>query len=191
MPRFECMVVDEEFNEVPPGTLGELIVRGPIGQTYWRRPDKQKEGVCPLWCKYTGWNRPGLMYVKDHEGFFWYKSRWDDMIVTSGYKVPGGEVETALSNHPAVLECAVVDNPDKERGNLIKAFVVLRDSCARSEKLIAVLQDFVKKTIEPYKYPRIIEFARSEDLPRTSTGKLLRRILRERGRAKAGSLRSG
>ena len=184
VPGFENLVVNENFDEVPPGTMGELIVRGPVGQTYWRRPDKQEEGVCPLESKFRGWNRPGLVFMQDEEGFFWYKSRSDDMIVTAGYKIPGGEVEGALNNHPAVLESAVVDTPDKERGNVIKAFVVLKEDYQPSETLVSELQDFVKNEIEPYKYPRIIEFADAGELPRTSTGKIQRNELREREHAK-------
>lgn len=179
VPGFENVVVDENFNEVPRGTVGELLVRGPVGQIYWRRPDKQRAAVCPLDSKYRGWNRPGLLFMQDQDGYFWYKSRCDDMIVTSGYKVPGGEVEAALNSHPAVLESAVVATPDKERGNLIKAFVVLRDLFEPTGSLVKELQDFVKEKIEPYKYPRIIEFMGPADLPRTSTGKILRRVLRD------------
>lgn len=180
VPGYENLIVDENFDEVPQGEVGELIVRGPVGQTYWRRPDKQIEGVCPPESKFKGWSRPGIVFAQDEDGYFWYKSRSDDMIVTSGYKIPGGEVEAALNNHPAVLESAVVDTPDKERGNLIKAFVVLKDGFAPSDKLVAELQDFVKQEIEPYKYPRIVEFSQADDLPRTSTGKIQRNVLRER-----------
>jgi 2-aminobenzoate-CoA ligase len=178
VPGFENKIVDECFNEVPPGTVGELITRGPVGQTYWRRPDKQKEGVCPLDSKFKGWSRPGLVFQQDEDGYFWYKSRSDDMIVTSGYKIPGGEVEAALNNHIAVLESAVVDSPDKERGSIIKAFVVLKEGYEPSDALVVELQEFVKKQIEPYKYPRIIQFSSSEELPRTSTGKIQRNVLR-------------
>jgi 2-aminobenzoate-CoA ligase len=184
VPGFQNLVVDENFNEVPPGTIGELIVRGPIGQLYWRRPDKQREGVCPLECRFRGWNRPGLFFMQDEDGYFWYKSRSDDMIVTSGYKVPGGEVEAALNSHPAVLESAVIDSPDQIRGTLIKAFVVLKDPYQATDALAKEIQSFVKHKIEPYKYPRIIEFVHSDDLPRTSTGKILRRVLRDRERSK-------
>jgi 2-aminobenzoate-CoA ligase len=159
--------------------MGELIVRGPVGQTYWRRPDKQKDGVCPPDSKFKGWSRPGLMYIKDEDGFFWHKGRSDDMIVTAGYKVPGGEVEGALSNHPAVFESAVVQSPDKERGAVIKAFVVLRDGFQASEQMKVELQEFVKKEIEPYKYPRAIQFSHADELPRTSTGKIQRNVLRD------------
>lgn len=185
VPGFENLVVDDKFQELPANEIGELIVRGPVGQMYWRRPDKQREGVCPPDSKFRGWSRPGLVFLKDQDGYYWYKSRSDDMIVTSGYKVPGGEVEGALNNHPAVLESAVVDTPDQERGSLIKAFVVLRETVQPSDALVTELQEFVKRQIEPYKYPRIIEFAKAQDLPRTSTGKVQRNVLRERERAKA------
>ena len=180
VPGFENLIVDENFNEVPRGVMGELVVRGPVGQTYWRRPDKQREGVCPLESRFKGWSRPGIVYMQDEDGYFWYKGRSDDMIVTAGYKIPGGEVEAALNNHPAVLESAVVDTPDKERGNVIKAFVVLHEGYESSEALAQELQDWVKDKIEIYKYPRIIEFAKAEDLPRTSTGKIQRKVLREK-----------
>jgi 2-aminobenzoate-CoA ligase len=183
VPGYENIVVDESFYEVPSNELGELIVRGPLGQTYWRRPDKQKEGVCPPDSKYAGWSRPGLVFLKDDDGFFWYKSRSDDLIVTSGYKIPGGEVEAALNNHPAVMESAVIDSPNKTRGNVVKAFVILKDGYQPSDSLAKELQDFVKEEIEPYKYPRIIEFAESEALPRTSTGKIQRRVLRDKEHA--------
>jgi C_GCAxxG_C_C family probable redox protein len=101
------------------------------------------------------------------------------MIVTSGYKVPGGEVEVALNNHPAVFESAVIGVPDKERGNIIKAFVVLKDGVAPDPDLVQILQDFVKQELEPYKYPRLIEFVSANALPRTSTGKIQRKALRD------------
>jgi 2-aminobenzoate-CoA ligase len=180
VPGFQNVIVDENFNEVPQGTVGELVVRGPVGQTYWRRPEKQREGVCPLESKFRGWNRPGIVFMQDQDGFFWYKGRSDDMIVTAGYKIPGGEVEAALNDHPAVLESAVVDTPDKERGNVIKAFVVLHEGFEPSEKMVEELQEWVKEKLEPYKYPRVIEFAKADELPRTSTGKIQRNVLRER-----------
>ena len=187
VPGFENRIVDDNFNEVSPGTVGELVVRGPVGQTYWRRPEKQKEGVCPLDSKFKGWSRPGIIFTQDEEGYFWYKGRSDDMIVTAAYKIPGGEVEGALNDHPAVIESAVIDTPDKERGNVIKAFVVLHEGHEPSEALVTELQDWVKQKIEPYKYPRIIEFSKAEDLPRTATGKIQRRVLREAEHAKGTS----
>ena len=179
VPGFENVVVDEQFNPVPPGTPGELIVRGPVGQMYWRRPDAQKIGVCPPDSRYAGWSRPGLHFVQDEDGYFWYKSRIDDMIVTSGYKVPGGEVEAALNNHPDVFESAVIGVPDKERGNVIKAFVVLKDGVSPGPQLAQQLQEFVKRELEPYKYPRLIEFSSADALPRTATGKIQRNALRD------------
>jgi 2-aminobenzoate-CoA ligase len=179
VPGYENVVVDDQLNPVPRGVPGELIVRGPIGQVYWRRPDAQQNGVCPPNSAYAGWSRPGLYFVQDSDGYFWYKSRLDDMIVTSGYKVPGGEVESALNNHPAVLESAVIGVPDKERGNIIKAFVVLKNGVTPGLHLIQILQDFVKQELEPYKYPRLIEFVSENALPRTSTGKIQRKALRE------------
>jgi 2-aminobenzoate-CoA ligase len=179
VPSYENIVVDDDLNPVPPGVPGELIVRGPVGQVYWRRPDAQQKGVCAPDSPYAGWSRPGLYFVQDSDGYFWYKSRLDDMIVTSGYKVPGGEVEGALNNHPAVLESAVIGIPDKERGNIIKAFVVLKKEVAPDPHLIQILQDFVKQEIEPYKYPRLIEFVSENAMPRTSTGKIQRKALRD------------
>jgi 2-aminobenzoate-CoA ligase len=179
-PGFENVIVDEELNPVPPGTPGELLVRGHTGQMYWNRPDAQMKGVCPPGSRYAGWSRPGLVCVRDADGYFWHKCRADDMIVTAGYKIPGGEVEGALNNHPAVLESAVIGVPDQERGSIIKAFVVLKAGFSPSAELARELQDFVKQEIEPYKHPRLIEFAAADTLPRTTTGKIQRNALRER-----------
>ena len=115
----------------------------------------------------------------DEEGFFWFQARSDDMIISSGYNIAGPEVEAALMAHPSVSECAVVGIPDEERGSLVKAFVVLRDETEENEAMKQTLQDFVKKTIAPYKYPRRIEFRKS--LPKTETGKIQRFRLREEG----------
>jgi len=163
-----------------------LIVRGPVGQMYWRRPDEQQKAVCGPDTRYAGWSRPGLYFLQDADGYFWYKSRLDDMIVTAGYKVPGGEVEVALNSHPAVLESAVVGVPDEERGNIIKAFVVLKEGVRPSSQLVQYLQDFVRQELEPYKYPRLIEFSSAESLPRTSTGKIQRKALRDLARPARG-----
>jgi 2-aminobenzoate-CoA ligase len=169
----ENKVVDENFQEVPRGTAGELVVRGPFGQVYWKKPEAQEKGV------WNGWSRPGLTFVQDEDGYFWYKGRTDDMIVTSGYKIPGGEVEGVLNEHPAVLESAVVPSPDPIRQNIVKAFVVLQDGYEPSEELLNELQEFTKKHLAQYKYPREIEFAKADELPRTSTGKIQRNVLRK------------
>ena len=171
-PGVEAKIVDVDFNEVPAGEYGELVLRGPSGQEYWGMPKEQEAGVK------NGWSRTGLVFSKDEDGYFWYKGRADEMIVTSGYKIPPEEVESALLSHDAVLETAVVASPDPERGSVAKAFVVLREGYAASDKLRRELQDFVKAKIEPYKYPRRIEFVDRAELPRTSIGKIQRRLLK-------------
>jgi 2-aminobenzoate-CoA ligase len=126
---------------------------------------------------FDGWNLTGDAYMMDEDGYFWFQARTDDMIISSGYNIAGPEVEGALLAHPLVLECAVVGVPDDERGHLVKAFVVLRDGAAGDTDIARELQDHVKATIAPFKYPRRIEFVAA--LPRTETGKLQRFKLRE------------
>ncbi|AEG16426.1 4-hydroxybenzoate--CoA ligase [Desulfofundulus kuznetsovii DSM 6115] len=174
VPGFANKVVGEDFSELPRGKPGELLVKGPCGQVYWNKPEKQVNAV------WQGWNRPGLYMYQDEDGFFWYLSRTDDIIVTSGYKIPCGEVENALNQHPAVLESAVVPSPDPVRGSIIKAFVVLNEGFDPSPELENELRSFVKEKIEDYKSPRKIVFARADELPRTTTGKIQRNVLRER-----------
>ena len=106
----------------------------------------------------------------DTEGYFFYQARTDDMIVSAGYNIAAPEVEDTLMQHPAVAECAVVGVPDPERGQIVKAFVVLREGSAANADMVAALQDFVKNQAAPYKYPRAVEFV--DKLPRTQTGKL-------------------
>ncbi len=173
VPGYRARVVDDEGNELPPGTIGRLAVVGPTGCRYLDDPERQRAYVR------HGWNETGDAYVMDADGYFWYQARGDDMIISSGYNISGPEVENALLEHPAVGECGVVGVPDLERGHVVKAFVVLRDGHAPSESLAKELQDFAKATIAPYKYPRAIEFL--DALPRTQTGKLQRFRLRERG----------
>jgi 2-aminobenzoate-CoA ligase len=124
-----------------------------------------------------GWNLTGDSYIRDTNGYFWYQARTDDMLISSGYNISGPEVENVLLLHPKVKECAVVGLPDTERGQAVSAFVVLRDGTG-SPELAKELQDFVKREIAPYKYPRRVQFV--ADLPRTATGKLQRYRLRER-----------
>jgi len=112
----------------------------------------------------------------DADGYFWYQARSDDMIVSSGYNIAGPEVESALLAHPAVAECGVVGQPDEDRGQIVKAYVVLRPGYAAEPALTKVLQEYVKDTIAPYKYPRAIDYVAA--LPRTQTGKLQRFELR-------------
>jgi 2-aminobenzoate-CoA ligase len=124
-----------------------------------------------------GWNYPGDAFHQDEEGYFFFNARADDMIVTAGYNVGGPEVEDALLRHPAVAECGVIGKPDDMRGMIVKAFCVLRPGHAADEAMVKTLQDHVKASIAPFKYPREIEFVAS--LPRTETGKLQRFRLRQ------------
>jgi 2-aminobenzoate-CoA ligase len=172
VPGYDCRVVDEQGDELPRGKEGLLAIKGPTGCKYWKKPERQREYVR------RGWNYPGDVFVRDEDGFFWYQCRSDDMIVSAGYKIPGPEVEHVLDEHPAVAESAVVASPDATRGFIVKAFVVPKPGHAASDALAAELQEFVKKELAPYKYPRQIEFV--ERLPRTETGKIRRVELRQR-----------
>ena len=172
VPGYEARVVDAEMNELPPGTAGKLAVKGPTGCRYLadaRQPDYVKKG----------WNLPGDTFTMDADGYFYYQARSDDMIVSGGYNIAGPEVEAALMLHEAVAECGVIGVPDEERGQIVKAFVVLEPGYRDDAAMAATLQEFVKQTIAPYKYPRAVEFR--ESLPRTETGKLQRFRLRAGG----------
>ena len=171
IPGYEARVVDDDGQEVPPGTVGRLSVRGPTGCRYLDDPENQARYVS------GGWNYPGDAYLRDEDGYFWFQARADDMIVSAGYNISGPEVEEVLLEHRGVAECGVVASPDAERGFIVKAFVVPRDGDG-SEALARELQDFVKAEMAPYKYPRAIEFV--AELPRTETGKLQRFRLRRR-----------
>jgi 2-aminobenzoate-CoA ligase len=173
VPGYTCRVVDEGGRDLPAGQAGLLAVKGPTGCKYWRKPDRQAEYV-----RFGGWNVTGDVYVKGEDGSFVYQCRADDMIVSAGYKVPGPEVEQVLDEHPAVAESAVVAAPDPLRGQIVKAFVVLRAGLAPTEALAAELQEHCKRQLAPYKYPRALEFV--ERLPRTETGKIRRFELRAR-----------
>ncbi|MBZ0140642.1 MAG: 2-aminobenzoate-CoA ligase, partial [Pseudorhodoplanes sp.] len=124
-----------------------------------------------------GWNMTGDTYSQDADGYFWYQARSDDMIISAGYNIAGPEVESVLLTHPAVAECGVVGAPDEERGQIVKAYVVLRPGQTGDAALTKTLQDYVKASIAPYKYPRTIEYV--AQLPRTQTGKLQRFELRK------------
>jgi 2-aminobenzoate-CoA ligase len=126
-----------------------------------------------------GWNYTGDAYVMDADGYFFYQSRTDDMIVSAGYNIGPAEVEEALLRHPAVADCAVVGAPDAERGQIVKAVVVLKPTHTAGDALVRELQEFAKAAIAPYKYPRAIEFVTA--LPRTETGKVQRFRLRAPG----------
>jgi 2-aminobenzoate-CoA ligase len=170
VPGYTAKVVDDAGNEVPYGTIGKLAVIGPTGCRYLQ-DDRQANYVK------DGWNYPGDAFTQDADGYFFYQSRADDMIITAGYNVGGPEVEDALLKHPAVAECGVIGKPDDDRGMIVKAFCVLKPGQSGDAALIKALQDHVKATIAPFKYPREIEFV--AQLPRTETGKLQRFRLRE------------
>ena len=170
VPGYQACVLDEEGNPLPPGQIGRLAVKGPTGCRYLA-DERQRNYV------QNGWNITGDTYLVDEQGYFIYQARSDDMIVSAGYNIAGPEVEDALLLHPAVAECAVVGAPDPERGQVVKAYVVLRPGLSPSAELVRELQDFVKQQIAPYKYPRLIEFR--ESLPRTQNGKLQRFVLRQ------------
>ena len=170
VPGYRARVVDDQGREVPPGTVGRLAVQGPTGCRYLS-DERQKTYV------QGGWNLTGDAYLMDADGYFHYQARTDDMIVSAGYNIAAPEVESALMAHPAVAECAVIGVPDTERGQIVKAYVVLRAGHAPDAAMVRTLQDFVKSTVAPYKYPRAVAFV--SELPRTATGKLQRFRLQE------------
>ena len=170
VPGYIAKVVDDQGQEVPHGTVGKLAVIGPTGCRYLG--DARQTHYVK-----NGWNYPGDAFVQDADGYFFFQARADDMIITSGYNVAGPEVEDALLKHPAVAECGVIGEPDDERGMIVKAFVVLRPGQQPDADMTRLLQDHVKATLAPFKYPRQIEFLSA--LPRTETGKLQRFKLRQ------------
>jgi len=162
---YEARVVDEDMREVPRGTVGRLAVRGPTGCRYLS--DARQTSYVR-----DGWNLTGDAFSQDTEGRFHFAARTDDMILTAGYNIAGPEVEAALLAHADVSECAVVGQPDEERGQIVAAYVVLRPGVAPDETTVKRLQDHVKAVIAPYKYPRAVTFV--EQLPKTATGKIQR-----------------
>src|SRR5262245_37279004 len=170
VPGYEAKIIDDDGNEVKRGEIGRLVVRGPTGCRYLADP-RQKNYVR------NGWNVTGDTYSQDADGYFWYQARSDDMIISAGYNIAGPEVESILLTHPAVAECGVVGCPDEERGQIVKAYVVLRSGHSGDAALTKALQDHVKTNVAPYKYPRAIEYVSA--LPRTQTGKLQRFELRK------------
>ncbi|MFN3377049.1 MAG: AMP-binding protein [Burkholderiaceae bacterium] len=165
VPGYRAKVVDAEGRDLPPGQVGRLAVQGPTGCRYLADP-RQTQYV------QNGWNLTGDAYLMDADGYFFYQARTDDMIVSAGYNIAAPEVENALLAHPAVAECAVIGVPDEERGQIVKAFVVLKPDEVGDEAMVQTLQTFVKQTVAPYKYPRAVSFI--AQLPRTATGKLQR-----------------
>jgi len=169
VPGFYAEIQDAAGNQVPDGTPGLLAVKGPTGCRYLA-DDRQRKYVR------NGWNVTGDTYTRDEDGYFWYQARNDDMIISSGYNIAAPEVESAINHHPDVVESAVVGLPDSERGMIVHAAIVLDSGVVGDAKKVKEIQDFVKQTAAPYKYPRSIEFV--ETLPRTETGKIQRFRLR-------------
>jgi 2-aminobenzoate-CoA ligase len=170
VPGYTAKVVGEDGHELPRGQVGRLAVIGPTGCRYL--DDERQANYVK-----GGWNHPGDAFVQDDDGDFFYQARADDMIITAGYNVGGPEVEDALLQHPAVAECGVVGAPDEDRGMVVKACVVLKPGHTGDEAMVKALQDHVKATLAPYKYPRQVVFMSA--LPRTETGKLQRFRLRQ------------
>lgn len=175
-PLYDVRLVDEDMNEVGPGSVGEIVIK-------IHRPQ------CSLVCKYHnspelteerlggGFHHTGDLAYYDEDGYFWFVGRRDDVIKSSGYRIGPFEVESALMEHPAVLECAITGVPDAQRGQAVKATVVLGKGYEPSEELKKELQVFVKKNTAPYKYPRIVEFV--DELPKTVSGKIKRADIRK------------
>ncbi|MEW6478549.1 MAG: benzoate-CoA ligase family protein [Pseudomonadota bacterium] len=170
VPGYQAKIVDEQGQALPRGQVGRLAVKGPTGCKYL--DDTRQANYVQ-----DGWNFPGDAFVQDEDGYFVYQARTDDMIITAGYNVAGPEVEAALLQHPAVAECGVVGRPDDERGMIILAYVVLKPGQAADDAQVKALQDHVKQSLAPYKYPREVRFVNA--LPRTETGKLQRFALRK------------
>ncbi len=186
-PGHRITVIDEAGNEVPPGSVGEVAVnRNDIHGTpdpvffleYWKNPQATKAKFTGAWC------RTGDLAQRDADGYLWYQGRADDMFKAAGYRIGPGEIENCLLKHPAVANAAVVPKPDRERGNVVKAFVVLAPGFAGDAALVEQLQQHVRGKLAPYEYPKEIEFI--AELPMTTTGKVQRRVLREREANAAG-----
>jgi 2-aminobenzoate-CoA ligase len=167
---YEARVVNDDMKEVPRGTVGRLAVRGPTGCRYLA-DERQRNYVR------DGWNLTGDSFVQDEAGYFHFAARSDDMIISAGYNIAGPEVEAALLTHADVAECAVIGVADAERGQIVQAHVVLADGVAPDDETAKRLQDHVKATIAPYKYPRSVTFTPA--LPKTQTGKIQRFLLRK------------
>jgi len=176
-PGHDVRVIDEQGNEVEPGQIGELALRGSppsLFREYWKNPDDTAAA------RRGDWHLTGDRARRDEDGYLWFIGRADDVIISAGYRIGPFEVESALLEHPAVVESAVVASPDPVRGEVVKAFVVVREGHEAGDDLARALQEHVKKVTAPYKYPREIEFV--DSLPKTVSGKIRRVELRERER---------
>ena len=182
VPGFRATIIDADGNEAGPGVEGRLAVIGPVGCRYL---DDERQSRYVV----NGWNVTGDTFVRDADGYFWYRTRTDNMIVSSGYNIGGPEVESAIDTHPDVVESAVVAAPDPDRGSIVCAFVVLRDGTPGDAAKAREIQDHVKGQLAPYKYPRDVRFTAS--LPRNTSGKVQHFKLREIIAAEAGNTGAG
>ena len=179
VPGYQATILDAGGAEVPDGEPGRLAVKGPTGCRYLSDPRQQ------VYVQH-GWNITGDTYTRDADGYYWFQARSDDMIISAGYNIAGPEVEEALLAHPDVIEVAVIGAPDAGRGMIVQAYVVLREGAltgqdqAAQEEKATELQDFAKRSIAPYKYPRVVEFV--AELPKTISGKTQRYRLRQLAR---------
>ena len=177
VPGFVIDIVDDEGNKVPDGEEGQIAVKikpvRPVGlfKEYWRNPEAMETSF------YGDWYFTGDKAYKDSDGYFWFVGRADDVIISAGYRIGPFEVESALIEHPAVAESAVVASPDELRGEIVKAFIILAPGYLPSDELVENLQSHVRSTTAPYKYPRLVEFV--SELPKTVSGKIRRVELRE------------
>jgi len=175
-PGFDIAIMEEEGNEAPVGQTGLIVAKqNPyfLSTTYWKQPEKWKECFIK-----DQWFNTGDLAAKDEEGYFYFKGRADDLMSLSGYRVGPAEVEASLMEHPAVSEAAVVGKPDPIRGEIIKAFIVLKTGFKSSESLAKEIQESVKERLSKHSFPREIEFL--SELPKTASGKIMRRELRQR-----------
>ncbi|MGA2360006.1 MAG: acyl-CoA synthetase [Terriglobales bacterium] len=170
VPGYELKVIDEEGKQAPAGKIGHFVACGPTGTIYWRDPEKQQRAITA-----EGWNLAGDFVYVDEDGYFWFVSREDDIIKSSGYRIGPEEIEVTIATHPAVADVGVIGVPDEVRGQIAKAFVVLKPGeSLMPDDLLA----FLKGKIATYKLPREIVIV--NELPRTATGKLLRRVLKQK-----------
>lgn len=178
-PGCDLDVIDASGQRLPAGQEGDLALKLPNPQLmlgYWKDPARTQ--ACVLETAQGRWYVTNDRAVRDADGYLWYRGRSDDVINSAGYRIGPLEVENALAEHPSVQMCAVVGSPDEERGEIVKAFVILRPGNEASAALTRTLQDHVKSVTAPYKYPRAVEYV--SELPATVTGKINRRALRDR-----------
>jgi acetyl-CoA synthetase len=175
-PGFQIAVVDDQGSEHGADTIGLIAKKTDENCRYWVKYWNDPAGTRDLVS--TGWIVTGDLGRRDQEGYFWFEGRAGDMIKSAGYRIGPFEIESALLKHPAVAEAAVVGKPDALRGEIVKAFVVLRSGIAASDELAEQLSLFVKDAVGSHQYPRIIEFV--DTLPKTETGKIQRFALRAR-----------